>query len=125
MLNTLERVRDEGSFSRIMKRANPTTSNEAMKEICALQRSIVAAASRYVKPGGILVYSTCTVHKAENEKVVRYILDELPFEGDSLRPVIPGLFANSAERQNDFAVQLRPDRDGTDGFFISRFKRIG
>ncbi len=100
-------------------------SNEAMKDICMLQRAIVATASRYVRPGGVLVYSTCTLHRAENEKVVRFILDELPFEGDSLKPVIPGLFEGGVTRDSDFAIQLRPDRDGTDGFFIARFKRIG
>ncbi|MCR5279152.1 MAG: 16S rRNA (cytosine(967)-C(5))-methyltransferase RsmB [Lachnospiraceae bacterium] len=98
-------------------------SNEGMRDICALQKVIVSTAANYVKPGGILVYSTCTIHKAENEKVVKYITDNLPFGGDSLRPVIPELFEGNIERASDYALQLRPDRDGTDGFFIARFKK--
>ncbi len=96
-------------------------SNEGMKEICAIQREIVRNAADYVKPGGILVYSTCTIHRAENEKVVKYILDNLPFEGDPLDKIIPRLYADG--REPGFFLQLRPDTDGTDGFFIARFKK--
>lgn len=96
-------------------------SNESMKEICDLQKKIVENVYRYVKPGGVLIYSTCTIHKAENEKMVKYILENLPFKGDSLKPFIPKLF--KIERPLDYAVQMLPNVDGTDGFFVSRFVR--
>ena len=94
-------------------------SNEAMKEISRIQKEILENAAKYVKPGGVLVYSTCTIHRAENERTVKFILDKLPFSGDSLKPFAPKLF--DKERECDYMLQLRPDIDGCDGFFISRF----
>lgn len=94
-------------------------TNEAMKEICDLQKKIISNVSRYVKKGGVLIYSTCTIHKAENEKMVKFILDNLPFEGDSLKPYLPKVF--EVERQNEYSVQLLPNVDETDGFFVARF----
>lgn len=96
-------------------------SNETMKDICELQKKIVSNVWRYVKPGGILIYSTCTIHKAENEKMVKYILNNLPFEGDSIKPYVPVLFAN--ERENEYSIQILPSVEGCDGFFVARFKR--
>ena len=94
-------------------------SNEAMKDICDLQKAIVTNVSRYVKPGGVLLYSTCTIHKAENEKMAKFITDNLPFKEDSLKPFVPFLF--DIPRQSESHIQLRPDVDGTDGFFVARF----
>lgn len=96
-------------------------SNEAMMNICALQKEIVSNVSKYVKKGGILIYSTCTIHKAENEKMVKYILNNLPFKEDSLKPVLPKLFAT--ERENDSYIQMLPNVEGTDGFFVARFRK--
>jgi 16S rRNA (cytosine967-C5)-methyltransferase len=94
-------------------------TNEGMKEICDLQKEILNTVTKYLKKGGVLIYSTCTIHKAENEKVVKYILKNLPFTGDSLVPYIPEAFNNT--RESDFYLQLLPNLDDCDGFFISRF----
>ena len=59
-------------------------------------------AVRYVKPGGVLMYSTCTVHKAENEKMASYILKNGGFTLVSSK-------------------QLLPDTEGTDGFYYAVF----
>lgn len=98
-------------------------SNEIMRDLCILQREILSVAQRYVKPGGILIYSTCTIHKAENEKQVKYILDNFDFEGDSIKDILPELFKEGKERECDYMVCLRPDVDNTDGFFVSRFRK--
>ena len=55
----------------------------------AVQRRIGDNSWRYVKPGGILIYSTCTIHSGENEAMVKYICEELPFEPVSLENAIP------------------------------------
>lgn len=98
-------------------------TNENMKSICDLQKEIVNTVWRYVKPGGVMIYSTCTIHKAENEKMVKYILNNLPFEGDSIKALVPSLY--TTERESENYVQLLPNVDETDGFFIARFIRRG
>ena len=79
-------------------------SNEGMAEICKLQKEIIDKAMGYVKKEGILLYSTCTLHKAENEKMRAYILDKGEFELLSEK-------------------RLCPDSDDTDGFFFAVFKK--
>jgi 16S rRNA (cytosine967-C5)-methyltransferase len=61
-----------------------------------VQAELLARAREAVRPGGVIVYSTCTISKRENEGLV----------GDA-----------------EWSVQLRPDRDRTTGFFIARLKR--
>lgn len=79
-------------------------SNEGMAEICKLQKEIIDKAMGYVKKDGILLYSTCTLHKAENEKMRAYIMDKGGFELLSEK-------------------RLCPDSDDTDGFFFAVFKK--
>lgn len=62
---------------------------EGLESLMAVQRQIVDNSWRYVKPGGILIYSTCTIHSGENEAMVKYICEELPFEPVSLENAIP------------------------------------
>ncbi len=86
-----------------------------------LQYSILYEGSRHVRPGGILVYSTCTLNPAENDAVIRRFLDENPdFGGDALPEPIP-----RARPAGGCSVTLFPHRDGTDGFFIARMTRKG
>lgn len=79
-------------------------SNEGMAEICKLQKEIIDKAMGYVKKDGILLYSTCTLHKAENEKMRAYIMDKGGFELLSEK-------------------RLCPDSDDTDGFFFAVLKK--
>jgi 16S rRNA C967 or C1407 C5-methylase (RsmB/RsmF family) len=51
-----------------------------LEEYSNMQRNFLWAASFLLKPGGILVYSTCTINPKENEQMVRYILDTYPFD---------------------------------------------
>lgn len=74
-------------------------------ELVQRQCEILEAASSYVKAGGTLVYSTCTVNPAENEMQVEAFCSRHP------------------EFKLDFMKQLEPDRE-TDGFFISRMFRV-
>ena len=74
-------------------------------ELVQRQKEILESASTYVRPGGTLVYSTCTVNPAENEEQVRMFCEAHP------------------EFHLDFMNQLMPDRE-TDGFFISKMSRV-
>ena len=53
-------------------------TEEQTRELAKLQREILSVVWRYVKPGGTMVFSTCTVDPAENEENVRWILSQLP-----------------------------------------------
>jgi len=89
------------------------------------QREILARYSDLVRPGGLLVYATCSVNRAENEEVRAAFLAAHP--GFSPVPV-PELFDEArakdlAAREHD--LQLLPDRHGTDGFYLTGFRREG
>ncbi len=66
-------------------------SPEQQRELAALQRQILAVAQRYVKPGGTLVYSTCTVNPQENEDNVEWFLENHPFALKEQILTLPGV----------------------------------
>ena len=89
-----------------------------MKELPALQLAILRNQATYVKPGGVLIYSTCTVLKQENEDVVAAFLKEN--EDYYLEPLdLPEVF----EKNESGMLTLIPGEYDTDGFFISRLRR--
>ena len=91
---------------------------EPMKMLPKVQEHLLDCLSRYVKPGGVLLYSTCTVLKRENEDVVASFLADHPafdLEGFSL----PCPYGEAKEGM----ITLWPQRQGTDGFFISRMRK--
>lgn len=91
---------------------------ELLAELPQLQRQILHSAAACVKPGGILVYSTCTTEPEENEQVVKGFLAEHP--EFSLQQT--GCYLPVAQPERDM-VQLWPHTDGVDGFFIARMQR--
>lgn len=80
-------------------------------ELAALEAAILARGLEALRPGGRLVYSTCTISRAENEAVVAAAGGRVANLGDAH----PGL----ASAEDPRCLQTRPDRDGTDGFFIA------
>ncbi len=98
------------------------TPNE-ISELSKLQSRILQTCSQYVKPGGTLVYSTCTITKEENEEVVDNFLQEnQDFYLNPLqdRHFPPGFDLSRAAKGS---IQLLPHLDGMDGFFIVVLKR--
>ncbi len=89
---------------------------ERARELSALQAEILAAAARAVRPGGTVVYSTCTLNPAENEDVVAGVS---ALTARDLQSDYPLWKHPSVARH----LLLMPDRDGTDGFFIARLRR--
>lgn len=92
------------------------------KEIVGLQMKILEASSNYVKPGGILAYSTCTIEREENQGLLEDFLSRnSAFEPDDLSPFLPdGLKGNYP---GGGVIQLFPNVNNIDGFFISRMRR--
>lgn len=92
---------------------------EGLKELPTIQAEILETASRYVRPGGTLVYSTCTLEPSENGGVVEAFLAAHPeFQPVSLKELFPN--KPSAESGQ---VTLMPHEDGTDGFFIAKMEK--
>lgn len=98
-------------------------TSEQMEKLQKLQRQILDKVYRYVKIGGTLIYSTCTVSCMENQENVRWLLDNYPLEPVSLEGC-EGFEMEASTLQEGY-VQLLPGVDQTDGFFIAKFRRVG
>lgn len=96
-------------------------SKESLQSLCELQKEIVSTAWQYVKPGGVFMYSTCTIHTKENREMVRWITENFPLKPESLIPFLSGDM--EAETADEGYLQLLPDEHRTDGFFIARFRK--
>src|SRR3954453_11387178 len=96
-------------------------------ELARVQAAILHAGATALRPGGTLVYSTCTISPAENERLVAGFLAAHPeFSADAL----PAEQAASGGPVWDHPgvprfLQTLPSRDGTDGFFIARLRKDG
>ena len=93
---------------------------EDVAELVEKQRSILAAAGRLVKPGGRLVYATCSILEEENRGVVEDFLRNTPF---TLRPAGEVLEKDGIELHLEEYLELWPHRHGTDGFFAAVLER--
>ncbi|WP_312106192.1 16S rRNA (cytosine(967)-C(5))-methyltransferase RsmB [Lachnoclostridium sp.] len=95
---------------------------EIMSELAKLQREILTVIVSYLKPGGILIFSTCTINPEENEDNVRFITDTLKLQPESIDTYLPEKLQCETSKQG--YLQLLPNKSGVDGFFISRFRKI-
>lgn len=98
--------------------AKMTKTPEDIDEIVQIQKDILAHAARFLKPGGRLVYSTCTVNRKENHRQVDAFLKNFPqFEKDAdFEARMPKALENCFE---DGMLQLMPHHFQTDGFFVA------
>ena len=93
---------------------------ESVAELTTLQSQLLDAVAPYVKKGGTLVYSTCSVLKDENERQIAAFLVRHPeFEVEALPDTIPEAFRRHAGQ----GLQLLPHRDHVGGFYICRMRR--
>ncbi len=83
----------------------------------AIQYAILRNVSRYVKKGGVLLYSTCTVRSEENRNVVeRFLSEDRSFAPEEF--TLP-----DGSESSGGMLQLWPQRSGTDGFFIAKMRK--
>ena len=88
-----------------------------------IQRNILIQAAQYVKDGGVLVYSTCTLSRKENEKNVMWFLqNHKEFQLENLRTYLPQSLSTQGEAGY---ITLFPHIHHTDGFFIARLRKKG
>jgi len=99
-----------------MKYKKSTTEIQSLVEI---QRKMITNASKYLKKGGILLYSTCTISEDENENMIKWAVEgNNGLKLESLKGILPNEVVGE-----DGMVRLYPNVHGTDGFFIARMKK--
>lgn len=85
-------------------------------ELNQLQRELLAEGARVLKPGGSLVYATCTLVREENEDMAQWAMMNLPVK-------LTGFSLPSREAPQGM-LTVYPHRDGLDGFFIAKFIKV-
>ena len=95
-------------------------TRESLTEIVQLQKEIITNVIDYIKPGGILMYSTCTMNPGENEKMVSWICETFGFSRVRMAGELPEALKAEAEQG---MIQLLPGLHETDGFFFARLKK--
>ena len=94
---------------------------EDIPQLAALQRAILANAAKLVRPAGVLLYSTCTIERRENQEVVEAFLADHP--EFTLEPASEWLPAAVVTEEG--FMQTLPHRHGLDGMFAARLRRKG
>lgn len=95
-------------------------TRESMEEIVGLQKEIVGNVVQYLKPEGIMMYSTCTMNPAENDEMVEWICREYGMKTESMAQMMPEELREAAEQGY---MQLLPGIHDADGFFMARLRR--
>lgn len=96
-------------------------SQEGIEELRDLQRQILSVVQEYVKPGGILMYSTCTVCPEENQENAAWFSEMFDFEALSLQKELPEPL--KGELSEEGFLQLYPGVHACDGFFLAKFRK--
>ena len=90
-------------------------------ELATLQKKMLSVVAQYVKPGGILMYSTCTMTKEENQDNREWFLKTYDFSPARIEEELPEQLR--CVTGGEGFLQLVPGIHDTDGFFLSKFKR--
>ena len=100
---------------------------QQIQELSKLQLEIIEGAAKCLKPGGVMVYSTCTMTQEENINVVeKFLENNKDFSFDSLLPYVPHELAKDSFLHHTASmgyIQIFPQKHKMDGFFIARIVR--
>jgi 16S rRNA (cytosine967-C5)-methyltransferase len=95
-------------------------SSQAISELASLQARLLEVAAAATSRGGALVYSVCTISRRESRDVIDRFLEA---HRDWAREDLGAVYPQWRQAGDGQYLQLFPDRDGTDGFFIARLRR--
>ena len=95
-------------------------TRESLTEIQTLQREIITNVIDYIKPGGTLMYSTCTMNPGENEEMAAWICETFGLEPVDMKDRLPAVLAEEGKQG---MLQLLPGVHETDGFFLAKLRK--
>ena len=116
----------EGRFIAEIPGTYRNWSVRSVKELSKIQRKLIKSGYNALKPGGIMVYSTCTLNLEENENILRWALENLNLKMMDINLDIKG--AIPAESLNtkfgiEKAIKILPTKE-TEGFFVAKLRKI-
>ncbi len=95
---------------------------EDIEDLSIIQRNILNNASKYVKPGGVIIYSTCTIEQKENiDTVTEFLKENNNFTFSAFDQLVN--FDSNMDSSKHGYIQMFPNIHGTDGFFIARIQK--
>ena len=97
-------------------------SEKRQQDIIKVQRKILDTVQNYVRPGGVLIYSTCTIGADENQYNIKWFLENYPFKLENLDPYLCRELRGRTTKGG--YIQLLPGVHESDGFFIARLRRL-
>ena len=115
----------EGRFVVFEPATSRSWSLKTVTECTRVQRKLLASGAAALKPGGTLVYSTCTLNLDENERMVQWALGSLPLEMEKVPVAVPGAFAGMArglDPRIGLCLRIFPDEQ-REGFFVCRMRK--
>lgn len=101
------------------------TKEADLESLAKLQKEILKVAEAYVKPGGILMYSTCTINELENKNNIQWFTKHFNFELEPFDSYLKEIEIEESETAQLGYLQFLPGIHHTDGFFIAKLRKKG
>lgn len=115
----------EGRFLGNSSKTYRNWSKKTVNELAKLQKKLLKSAYEALKQGGILVYSTCTLNKKENEEVLEWALENLDLTlidiDLNIKEKLQG-FNEGLNKEISKSIRILPSKN-MEGFFIAKFKK--
>lgn len=116
----------EGRFTIYNVQSYKQWSIKTVNELVKTQKKLFKSAYEALKPGGTLVYSTCTLNKLENEQIIDWALNNFNIKQEridlDIKQAVPA-FSNGFDKNVGKAIRILPSKD-MEGFFVAKFTKI-
>ena len=116
----------EGRFTIYNVQSYKQWSMKTVNELVKTQKKLFKSAYEALKPGGTLVYSTCTLNKLENEQIIDWALNNFNIKQEridlDIKQAMPA-FSNGFDKNVGKAIRILPSKD-MEGFFVAKFTKI-